>query len=221
MVDGRRRLAAVGALLALATACEPAASPGQETASSHRADVDSIDPDVSAGPATPAAPDQPSGQVDASPGGPAVASEESGGGSPPAVASEGPPVGVRRLPPVAATEEAPFGDGLVARVADTELVELDSAGPGEIAGPGVAVRLELRNDTGRPIDLGGVAVNAFVDEEPAVPSSADPSSPLKGVLPSGAARDGHYVFRVPHEHADALVLEVQHNAWETIVMIAL
>lgn len=140
--------------------------------------------------------------------------------TPPATASaDAPSVDVTTLAPVAVNEPGAFGDGLVATVVEAEQVNVAAQGPGDTAGPAVAIHLELRNDGATAVDLGGLAVNASdSDGNPAAPNFAPPTVELSGSLAPGEARTGVYVFRVD-DRATALSVDVHHNTSSKIVII--
>lgn len=142
------------------------------------------------------------------------------GPPPPPGATGAPVIGISTLPPVPVGEPASFGGGLVARVAQIDQLQLEARGPGEIAGPGVGVTVELKNESADPIDLGGVVVNAsYGNGAPASASGAAPAAPASGALPAGETRRGVYVFQVPSEDAGSLVVEVNYNGSPNVVLI--
>ena len=73
-------------------------------------------------------------------------------------------------------------------------------GPGEVSGPGVAVKVRVQNSGSGAFDLDGLAVNASYGGgagTPAAPSDSSPAKPLHGSLKAGASASGTYVFLVP------------------------
>jgi hypothetical protein len=143
-------------------------------------------------------------------------------GPPPPPGTTGEPVaGVATLPPVPVGEPAPFGDvALVARVVRIDPVQLEANGPGEVAGPGVSVTVELANDGPEPIDLSGVAVNGYYgDGVPAAASSADPAAPATGGLPPGGTGSGVYAFLVPEDGTGSFVVEVNYSGSANVVLV--
>lgn len=142
-------------------------------------------------------------------------------GPPPPPGATGEPVaGITTLPPVAVGEPAPFGQGLVARVVTVEPVQVEARGPGEIAGSGVAVTLELINESDADIDLDGIAVNSFYgDGIPATDNSAPPSAPVSGSLPPGESRQGVYLFQIPGDETDSVTVEINHSGSPNVVLV--
>jgi hypothetical protein len=144
---------------------------------------------------------------------------EEGAESPPALAPDGPAVGVNLLPPVPAGRPGEFGGGVSVVLVGSRAVEVEAHGPGETSGPAMAVTLEVRNSGRAPLDLGAIAVNAAqIDGTPGVPTSVDPAAPFTGsVAPGGAAR-ATYVFRVERPGTPLLV-EVHSSQSADIVQI--
>ncbi len=142
-------------------------------------------------------------------------------GTAPPGQTDSPTVDVEPLPPVGVGEGADFGGGLIATVKSVESVDLESQAPGETAGPGVLVRLEIRNDTGEAVDLGGVAINATygTDATPAIPHQTGPIDVLSGTLEPGGTATGTYAFRLPEDAMGSLVIDVHHAGAETYVIV--
>jgi len=113
-------------------------------------------------------------------------------------ASTAPVVGESTLPAAGPGQAVDFGDGLSATVESVEDVQLTAEGPGEVAGPGVAVRVSLRNGTSARVDLGGVLVSTtYADGAPGDPSTSAPSDVPTGVLEPGDSAEGTWVFSRP------------------------
>ncbi len=108
--------------------------------------------------------------------------------------------------PVALDAPAEFGNGVTARLAAIDSVTVEGGLPGERGGPGVAITVEITNDSAAPIDLDLVLVD-LVD---AAGASASPitkgASPVSGELAVGATASGRYLFTIALEdRADATV----------------
>lgn len=129
-------------------------------------------------------------------------------------------VGFNVLPPVRVAEPADFGGGLFAVVTRVQAVELEARGPGETAGAGVVVTLELRNESDETVDLGGIAINAsYGDGVPAIRNSSAPGATLSGSLAPGDHRSGVYAFRVPDDEQTSLLIDVHHGGYPNIVLV--
>jgi hypothetical protein len=110
-----------------------------------------------------------------------------------------PSVAVSPAPPVAVGSTAALTTGVVVTVGAPRRVRVTAQGPGEIAGPAVAVPVTVRNASAKPFDLGGLVVNAAFGRSatPAPPTDADPARRLAGALAPGATARGTYVFLAP------------------------
>jgi hypothetical protein len=97
-------------------------------------------------------------------------------------------------------------------------VSVGAQGPGEVAGPGVRVDLEVRNDSSEPFDLGTLAVNASTDGTPAIPSDSAPAKALSGQLVRGRTATGVYVFTVPKGAEDDLRVDVSSSSAADVVV---
>jgi hypothetical protein len=98
-------------------------------------------------------------------------------------------------------------------------VVVDARGPGQVAGPGFAVRVSVKNGSATPFDLGGLAVNASYGAQasPASPTDAAPAAPMKGRLAPGADAVGTYVFTAPAGATGIRVEVVSNSAAEILV----
>lgn len=108
------------------------------------------------------------------------------------------PVGTDTAAPVGTGAPAPLAEGVIATVRTITSVRTVPRGAGEKAGAGAVVRLDVRNETGEPVDLSALTVTATAgDDVPAPPSSGGVAAPLAGPLSSGGSRAGTYVFTLP------------------------
>lgn len=138
----------------------------------------------------------------------------------PQASTDAPAVDLVPLPAVSIGEPADFGGGVFATVTGVEATTLEAHGPGETAGNGVVVRLELRNATDQTVDLTGIAVNAeYGDGVPAIPNASIADPGLRGPLAPGASQAGLFGFRVPEDQMDSLVIDVHNSAAPNIVIV--
>lgn len=116
------------------------------------------------------------------------------------------------LPPVGLDDPATSDDGVVASLAGVEAVVTDATGPGEVAGPGVRLTVELSNGGADAVAVDQVVVNVYVGDDHA---PADPllsvSEPFSGAVEPGARATGVYVFSLPDTVGDALHVTVSHD----------
>lgn len=118
------------------------------------------------------------------------------------------------LPPVAPEKPADNGQGLVAEITAMKSVQGEAVQPGDIAGPAVQFRLTLTNDTDADVDLGLIAVNAYLGEErtPAIGLVKPGGAPFEGVLEPGDSAKGVYVYNIPEDQRDDVTLTVDYRA---------
>ena len=135
-------------------------------------------------------------------------------------ASTAPVVGESTLPAAGLGQAVDFGDGLSATVESVEDVQLTAEGPGEVAGPGVAVRVSLRNGTTARVDLGGVLVSTtYADGAPGDPSTSAPSDVPTGVLEPGGSAEGTWVFSRPSGSQGSVEVSVGSISSSSVVVV--
>lgn len=113
-----------------------------------------------------------------------------------------PDVPRRTLPPVPANGTAEVGGGVRARLLGARQVQVAARGPGETAGPGVAVQLQVSNTSAAAVPLDDARLSASYAGQEASPVSGAPARPLTGQLEPGGTRSGTYVFQVPADQRD-------------------
>lgn len=116
------------------------------------------------------------------------------------------------LPPVGFEEDVTVADVTVALTA-IEAIEGEATGPGNVAGPAVRVTVRLTNATGEVHSLDGVSVTLAYGPggTPASPLEDRSRRPFAGSLASGDSVEGVYVFSVPRDGMDSVVVEVGHG----------
>lgn len=119
-----------------------------------------------------------------------------------------------QLAPVAPDEPSDNGEGLVAQITAMKAVQGEAVQAGEIAGPAVQFTLRLTNDTDAPIDLGLIAVNAYIGEglTPAGGLVKPGAAPFEGTLDVGDSTDGVYVYSIPENQRDDVTLTLDYRA---------
>lgn len=129
--------------------------------------------------------------------------------TPPPVETATPSVSVTTLRPVPIGKPTSISSGVQVSIIKFRTLKVQAAAPGETTGPAVAFEVEVRNKSAKPVDLGGVVVNASYGKNvPAVPSSSPPNAPLTGSLEPGKTARGTYVFRVPPTGVKTVRIEV-------------
>jgi hypothetical protein len=198
-VDRRLRIAAIAALIVVLIAGAVAAALLLTSPPGEPGSAPSTSPST---PSTPASPDA-SPSTEPSPS----ASVDPDFGEP--VADEAPKDG-----------EAVFDDGVAARIERIESITATGSVAGEVSGPAVQVDLALENRSAEAISLDAVTVNAYYgdDRRPASPISQTSSPPFSGSLAAGAVAHGQYVFTVPAELHESVVITISVTPGSPVVV---
>jgi hypothetical protein len=130
-----------------------------------------------------------------------------------------PSVEITTNSPVALTDTADYGNGVTVKLGAIEAITTQAQLPGEIAGPGVKVTVDIVNGSSAAIDLGNVIVD-LVDGagEPAIPMTASPANPFTGSLGAGETATGVYVFTVPASYTNPATITVSYTTEAPVVV---
>lgn len=156
--------------------------------------------DPGAGPSSSATPTAPSGDADPS--------------APPTPDPAATPGTMPELAPVSPDAPADNGEGLVARISAMKAVDGEAVQAGEIGGPAVQFTLSITNDTDEAIDLGLIAVNAYIGEArtPAGGLVRPGGAPFEGTLKAGDSAEGVYVYTIPEDERGDVTLTIDYRA---------
>ena len=111
--------------------------------------------------------------------------------------------------PVELDQPSDAGGGVTARITAVKEIRATARQPGEVAGPAVAVTLQVRNGSRRALDLTRVVVTlADADQAPGGEMTAAPAKPLTGRLAPGRTAVGTYVFTVPERRRAPVTVTV-------------
>jgi hypothetical protein len=115
---------------------------------------------------------------------------------------------------VGPTRTATASDRISVSLGRIEAVQGVAYAPGEIAGPALRVTVRLVNDGPTPLNLGLVAVNAYIgkDRVPAGTVTKPGGKPFAGELAQGRAADGVYLFVVPLDQRRDVTVTVDYSA---------
>jgi hypothetical protein len=132
-----------------------------------------------------------------------------------------PSIKVTSKSPVPISSPAGFGTGVVAHVTAVRAVQGHPVGPGEVAGPAVAVYITLDNGNSKAAPVQPV-VNLYYGaaHSPANPISGSPAKPFPSSLPAQGSVRGVYVFTVPTAQRRHVVVEVSYNPGAPFVRFA-
>lgn len=156
--------------------------------------------DPGAGPSSSATPTAPPGDADPS--------------APPTPDPAATPGTMPELAPVSPDAPADNGEGLVARISAMKAVDGEAVQAGEIGGPAVQFTLSITNDTDEAIDLGLIAVNAYIGEArtPAGGLVRPGGAPFEGTLKAGDSAEGVYVYTIPEDERGDVTLTIDYRA---------
>ncbi|SDO31401.1 hypothetical protein SAMN04515671_0527 [Nakamurella panacisegetis] len=117
------------------------------------------------------------------------------------------------------TRSANFGGKVSASIVGVNGITAEARGPGEIAGPAVAVTVEIENKSARSIDLSRVTVNVTNSKgNPASPLSGPPTAPFSGTLKPGGQSQGTYVFSVGAGQRSPIGISVSYSTDAPVLM---
>jgi hypothetical protein len=121
--------------------------------------------------------------------------------------------------PVALSSTATVAQGVDVSLASIEGTTADAVGPGEIAGPAVAVTVQVSNDTTESVPLDGYSVSLTdSDGQVAIPTTGGSASPLAGELAPGQSATGVYVFTVAQDKRSSVSISVNDAREATTVV---
>lgn len=107
---------------------------------------------------------------------------------------------------------AEFGGRVTAKIVSIKAITGSANGPGEIAGPALAVTLRVDNGSAKSIDLVGVGV--ILTDSAGNPTSTlvgSPSSPFSGTLAAGGNATGTYVFTIASDKRRPITLALSYS----------
>lgn len=120
---------------------------------------------------------------------------------------------VTHAPAVPIANPTSYGNGVAVRVVTTVAVTGTATLPGEVAGPAVAVTVEITNHSTGAIGLNSVIVDLTkLSGAPASMLRSSPASPLHGTLTAGSIATGTYVFSVSPAERGAARIAVSYAA---------
>lgn len=123
-----------------------------------------------------------------------------------------PEVPMSSAAPVPLTETAQYGNGVAVSLPGIEALTTTAELPGEIAGPGLKVSVQITNSSAATIDVGNVVVDLQDSHGvPAIPMSASPASPFAGSVEAGGTATGVYVFTAPSDYANPATITVSYT----------
>lgn len=121
-------------------------------------------------------------------------------------------------PAIGLTGTAQFSGDVSVSILSHRPMAMTAQGIGEIAGPAIAIQLEIKNGSSAPIDLGGVNVTVSdAGGTPSVSMSGNPSVPFTGHLATRTKAQAVYVFALATDHKNPITITVGYSARAPIV----
>lgn len=123
------------------------------------------------------------------------------------------------------TQDADLGDtaeletGVDVTVANVEVLDVEANTPGEIAGPAVALTIDVKNTSDEAIDLSTAMVSVTGSKGSyGQATTSDPYDPFLGSVEPGAEASAVYVFRLPADERNSLQVSVEYIAGAPIAL---
>lgn len=121
--------------------------------------------------------------------------------------------GAGEMAPVSFKDTISVPDGVTLKVTSVTAEQATAALPGETSGPAVRVTLDLRNGTGKPMDLDKVAVLLTpMTGVPAIRITNPTLVPLQGTAAPDSTSTGTYLFRIDPELREQATLSVKYSS---------
>jgi len=111
--------------------------------------------------------------------------------------------------PVKLNKPSKTGTGLTAKLVSIKNIRAEAQLPGEVAGAGLAITIDVTNTGTKPADLSTVVVTLLdSDQAPGNEMTTKPSDPLTGMVRAGKTARGVYVFTVPKNKRSPITVTV-------------
>lgn len=123
--------------------------------------------------------------------------------------------------PVPIDDNAPFGDGVTAKIVSVKPVQSSGSGVGEIRAPAIKVTIRLTNGTSSelPLDAATVTTSYGAQSTPGIPIVNDPSAkPFAGSIKPGETVTGAYIFNVPKSQRSDVTVTLSHAPLSPVVV---
>lgn len=110
-------------------------------------------------------------------------------------------------------------DQVVVTLPSVKSVKATAQGPGEVAGPALAVTVKVDNKTGAAVDLVAAVVTLTAsDRTPGSIMSSSPARQLPASVAKGKTATGVYVFTLPKGKRDPVTVEVQTSGASPVIV---
>ena len=109
--------------------------------------------------------------------------------------------------------------GVEVTLTSVRAVQAEARGPGEVAGPALAVTVQLANTTGAAVGTANTVVTLTGSGgRPGLAMSGPPSAPLPAAVGRGSTASGVYLFTVPVGRRDPITVQVAVSADAPVVL---
>jgi hypothetical protein len=115
-------------------------------------------------------------------------------------------------------DTAAFSGGVTATITQVVSVQTEADLPGEIAGPGVALTVEIVNGSADPIDLGATLVDLIDADGLSATQIVQGTEPHTGTLAPGESMFGTYVFGLGEAQRRDVTVQLSYTTDEPIVV---
>jgi hypothetical protein len=124
-----------------------------------------------------------------------------------------PDVTVSTASAVPLTASSQLATGVVVTLSSIKAITVAAEGPGEVAGPALAVTVHVVNGTDKPVDLSSTFVTLLnASGNVGSPTPASPAAPFSGIVQPKAAADGVYVFNIATTERNPVNVYVTYSA---------
>ncbi len=121
--------------------------------------------------------------------------------------------------PVELDERGQADGDVSVRITSVKAITAKAKGIGEVSGPGLALTVELENDSDKAVNLNEVVLNLTgSDDAPGNPMSEKPAKPFSGRLAAGKTARGVYVFTVNPGARKPITVDVTISGGSTVVV---
>jgi hypothetical protein len=116
------------------------------------------------------------------------------------------------LPPVPL--QAPVNaNSVVVSLVTIQALTVAANGPGEVAGPALAVTVKVSNNSSKAVDVSSAVVTLLdAKGQEGTPTPESPAAPFTGSLQPGASANGVYVFNIAQTQRNPITVTVSYNA---------
>jgi len=123
------------------------------------------------------------------------------------------PIAIPTTAPPVALQAPANVNSVVISLVTIQAFTVGVSGPGEVAGPALAVTVKISNNSSEAVDVSSSVV-ALLDAQGQVgtPTPASPAAPFTGSIEPGASASGVYVFGIAKTQRNPINVYVSYTA---------